>query len=173
MFFYQNDTQETDIEYLTDPLSQSNFGPDQPIPIWYTNQVTDPVNAEKTSQHGPAPANVTESIHEYRLDWTPDYTAFYLDGVLQKQYKVNVPSVPGPWVWNNWANGDRGTFLILMLHHETIADEYHNRLVSWTSREQQCPPNPKHNHVLQYRMRRIKELWVDVRGRKDAGSEGV
>ncbi|KAJ9605490.1 hypothetical protein H2200_010147 [Cladophialophora chaetospira] len=107
-FFYKNDTQETDIEYLTDPNSLSNFGPDQPIPIWYTNQATDPENAEKTSQNGAAPTDCTTNVHEYRIDWTSDYTTFYVDGKLQKKFKVNVPSIPGPWVWNNWANGDQG-----------------------------------------------------------------
>ena len=162
MFFYRNDTQETDIEYLTDPTSLSNIGPDMPIPLWYTNQAVDPVNADKTSQHGTAPTDCTIGIHEYRIDWTENHTAFYVDGVLQKKYGVNVPSQPGPWVWNNWANGDKGVYPKTRITPETVADDYHDRLVSWTSTEQQRLPDQKHNHVLQHRMKRTKGWWVFV-----------
>ncbi|KIV97745.1 hypothetical protein PV10_01455 [Exophiala mesophila] len=111
MFFYKNDTQEIDIEYLTDPTSLSNNGPREPIPIWYTNQPIDPENPEdhdSTSETGPAPFDCTSRVHEYRIDWTPEYTAFYLDGIEQKRFTDNVPTTPGSWVWNNWANGDKG-----------------------------------------------------------------
>ncbi|OCT54236.1 glycoside hydrolase family 16 protein [Cladophialophora carrionii] len=108
LFFYKSDTQETDIEYLTDPSSLSNPGPGVSVPMWYTNQAVDPQNMAKTYQTGNAPTDCTTNVHEYRLDWTKDFTAFYIDGVLQKKFWVNIPSVPGTWVWNNWANGDRG-----------------------------------------------------------------
>jgi hypothetical protein len=112
LFFYKSDTQETDIEYVTDPRSLSNPGPGVPVPIWYTNQAVDPQRMAKTYQTGDAPTDCTTNVHEYRLDWTRDFTAFYIDGVLQKKFWVNIPSVPGTWVWNNWANGDRGTYLL-------------------------------------------------------------
>ncbi|EXJ54183.1 hypothetical protein A1O7_09520 [Cladophialophora yegresii CBS 114405] len=108
LFFYKSDNQETDIEYLTDPTSLSNPGPGVPVPMWYTNQAVDPQRMAKTYQTGNAPTDCAENVHEYRLDWTKDFTAFYIDGVLQKKFWVNVPSVPGTWVWNNWTNGDRG-----------------------------------------------------------------
>lgn len=110
MFYYKDDTQETDLEYLTDPSSLSNMGPDMPIPIWYTNQAIDPANMTKTSQNGPAPDDCTSAVHEYRVDWTKKYTAFYVDGQRQYKFKFNVPSTPGSWVWNNWANGDQGAY---------------------------------------------------------------
>jgi len=109
-FFYQSDTQEIDIEYLSDASSLSNNGPDMPIPIWYTNQAVDPENLEATQATGPSPFDCGTKVHEYRVDWTADFTAFYLDGVLQKRFTNNIPSKPGPWVWNNWANGDKGTY---------------------------------------------------------------
>lgn len=108
MFFYHNDTQEIDIEYLTDPKSLSNNGPRRPIPLWYTNQAVDPAEEVRTSATGTAPKDCTNVAHEYRIDWTDGFTAFYLDGVLQTKYTANVPSIPGPWVWNNWANGNKG-----------------------------------------------------------------
>lgn len=114
MFFYKNDTQELDLEFLTDPTSLSNNGPHEPIPIWYTNQPIDPENPEEhepTSETGPAPFDCTTRVHEYRIDWTPQYVAYLLDGVEQKRFTDNIPTTPGSWVWNNWANGDKGMCL--------------------------------------------------------------
>ncbi|KEF55307.1 uncharacterized protein A1O9_08961 [Exophiala aquamarina CBS 119918] len=108
IFFYSNDQHETDIEYLTDPRSLSNNGPDDPIPIWYSNQKRDPVGSSPSAETGPAPFDATSRVHEYRIHWTAEFTAFYIDGVLQKYLTENVPSLPGPWLWNNWANGDKG-----------------------------------------------------------------
>lgn len=102
-FFYKSDTQEIDIEYLSDPTSQANTG-GQPSIHW-TNQPTN--GGQSTTSLTVAPANIGTVEHEYRVDWTKGYTAFYLDGVLQKKYTVNVPSQPGTWLWNNWANGDK------------------------------------------------------------------
>ncbi|OQU98030.1 hypothetical protein CLAIMM_03867 [Cladophialophora immunda] len=108
IFFYKSDTQECDIEYVTDPASLSNNGPDNPIPLWYTNQALDPTKVDKSCESGPAPSNCTTHTHEYRIDWTADFTAFYIDGVCQKNFTNNIPNVPGQLVWNNWANGDKG-----------------------------------------------------------------
>ncbi|EXJ90712.1 hypothetical protein A1O1_03816 [Capronia coronata CBS 617.96] len=106
LFFYKSDCQEIDIEYLTDPNALSNNG--KLNPLWYSNQAADPSTAPTTRGTGPAPSNCTGEVHEYRIDWTSAYTAFYVDGELQQNYSTNVPNQPGPWVWNNWANGDRG-----------------------------------------------------------------
>ncbi|KAK5942536.1 hypothetical protein PMZ80_005101 [Knufia obscura] len=111
IFFYLDDSQECDIEYLTDPNSQSNNIDTQssqgaPIPLWYSNQAIKS-GTPATQATGPAPYDVT-AVHEYRIDWTKDFTAFYLDGQLQKKYTTNIPNKPGSWIWNNWANGDYG-----------------------------------------------------------------
>ncbi|EXJ82604.1 hypothetical protein A1O3_06417 [Capronia epimyces CBS 606.96] len=108
LFFYKSDCQEIDIEYLTDPTSLSNNGAGKTNRIWYTNQATNPKGTPATRGAGPAPSDCTAQVHEYRIDWTSDYTAFYIDGILQYNYSINVPTRPGPWVWNNWANGDKG-----------------------------------------------------------------
>jgi beta-glucanase (GH16 family) len=72
------------------------------------------VDMELTSETGPAPTTATTEVHEYRIDWTPTFTAFYVDGVLQKKYTTNVPSAPGPWLWNNWSNGSPGEYLTVL-----------------------------------------------------------
>ena len=109
-FFYQSDNQEIDIEYLTDKASTANNNATysskngMPIPLWYSNQPVN-ANAKGTASTAAPPWDVT-AAHEYRIDWTKTYTAFYLDGVLQKKYTTNVPSNPCSFIWNNWANGD-------------------------------------------------------------------
>lgn len=101
-FFYKSDTQEIDIEYLSDPNSKANTGGQ--AAIHFTNQPTN--GGQSTTALTSSPSNIDSVEHEYRIDWTSDATSFYLDGVLQQQFTENVPSIPGTWVWNNWANGD-------------------------------------------------------------------
>lgn len=86
-----------------------------PIPVHYTNQAVDPDNLHATTDIGSSRFDCTTKVHEYRLDWTADFTAFYIDGVLQKKFTTNIPNVSGPWVWNNWANGNKGTYLACYL----------------------------------------------------------
>lgn len=102
IFFYRNDTQEIDIEFLSDPASKANAA--DGASLHYTNQPTN--GGSSTTSHRPPPSGVDTLVHEYRIDWTHEFTAFYLDGVLQQKYTTNVPSVAGTWLWNNWANGD-------------------------------------------------------------------
>ncbi|PNS18942.1 Beta-glucanase [Sphaceloma murrayae] len=93
--FYSNDTQEADIAFLTDDTSvlhltneQSGYG--QPV----------------TSYSVPAPSDATNAWHEYRMDWVPGKTMFYIDGELVSQINQNVPATPGFFLWNNWSNGN-------------------------------------------------------------------
>ncbi|KAL6720509.1 hypothetical protein ACLMJK_002433 [Lecanora helva] len=97
-FFYKTDNQETDIEILTKDLATGAH---------YTNQNV-AGNGPSTTITGALPSDATTNYHEYRLDWIPGKTLFYLDGVLQKTLTANVPSVAGEWIWNNWSNGDSG-----------------------------------------------------------------
>ena len=103
-FFYKDDTQETDIEFLSDGSSQSNTN--RTTDLHYTNQPTN--GGDSTWSHQAAPKDIGTAVHEYRIDWTSAFTAFYVDGVLKQKYTTNVPSQPGTWLWNNWANGDKG-----------------------------------------------------------------
>lgn len=98
-FFYHSDTQEIDLEYISDGTSRSN--PANHPALHYTN-------------HGPTSSSTADGIdpgatlHEYRIDWLPTATRFYIDGALQKELSENVPTEPGTWIWNNWSNGDKG-----------------------------------------------------------------
>lgn len=104
MFFYKSDSQETDIEWLSDPASLSNGGTRK---LHFTNQ---DANGDGSSTHNAItpPADATSAEHEYRLDWTEGLVEWYVDGAKMWETTQDVPSVPGPWVFNNWANGDIG-----------------------------------------------------------------
>ena len=91
-FFYKNDSQEADIEVITGGEFKG---------IHYTNQKATP-KSDQTTVASASPADLTSEMHEYRLDWLPDRTDFYLDGVKQASLTGNVPSTEGAWLWNNW-----------------------------------------------------------------------
>jgi hypothetical protein len=96
---YMNDTQETDIEIRTG----------DPGNVHFTNQQTHYGMGETTYAIA-APDTMLTAFHEYRYDWLPDMTNFYIDGVLVKSISRNVPSMPGWLMWNNWANGFEWTY---------------------------------------------------------------
>ncbi|KAK7416155.1 hypothetical protein QQX98_005352 [Neonectria punicea] len=104
MFLYKSDTQETDIEWLSDKNSESNAGTRK---LWFTNQDANG-DGKSTSKAVTPPANPTTTEHEYRIDWTAGLVKFYVDGVKMWQTTKDVPNQSGPWVWNNWSNGDKG-----------------------------------------------------------------
>lgn len=45
---------------------------------------------------------ISDEFHEYRLDWVPGATHFYIDGVLKLTNTEAVPRMPGAWYWNAW-----------------------------------------------------------------------
>lgn len=107
MFFYKTDSQEADIEWISDPTSKSNLNsPNGTRAMQYTNQALDGNPNDATMFYGPAPADATSQIHEYRLDWQPGSTSFYIDGVFQRKMTTNVPDQAAYWLINNWVNGD-------------------------------------------------------------------
>ena len=91
-FFYKTDNQEADIEVLTGGAEQG---------VHYTNQRANSA-ADQTTKSLPLTPDLTTGFHEYRLDWLPGQTDFYLDGVLQASFTENVPTEAGKWLWNNW-----------------------------------------------------------------------
>ncbi|KAI5207132.1 concanavalin A-like lectin/glucanase [Aureobasidium subglaciale] len=98
-FMYMNDTQETDIEVRTG----------DPDHVHFTNQQTHPGNGE-TTYAVPAPSTLTTAFHEYRYDWLPTGTYFYIDGELVMTIARNVPSEAGWLMWNSWSNGYAWTY---------------------------------------------------------------
>jgi hypothetical protein len=105
-FFYANDNEESDIEFLSDPNAEANPG-DGSTPLHYTNQPLTAGAAETTTEE-PITSDATSAVHEYRLDWTSAGTVFYVDNVLQTTFTTNVPDAAGYWMWNNWSDGSPG-----------------------------------------------------------------
>ncbi|CAH0046691.1 unnamed protein product [Clonostachys solani] len=102
MFFYKSDSQETDIEWLSDRNNRSDNGTHH---IWFTNQDNNGDGKATTFKVRP-PRNPTREEHEYRIDWTEEGVKWFIDGVMQAKSSTNVPNVPGYWLWNNWFNGN-------------------------------------------------------------------
>ncbi|KAH0369426.1 concanavalin A-like lectin/glucanase, partial [Aureobasidium melanogenum] len=96
--FYANDTQEVDFAFLTSDISKA----------WLTNEQTS-YGAPYTTYSVAAPADASTAYHEYRLDWLPGVSKFYIDGALVQTITDNVPTTPGSWIWNNWSNGNAWT----------------------------------------------------------------
>lgn len=91
-FFYKDDNQEVDIEIITGHTYEG---------VHYTNQKSS-ANSAASTLGKDLPSDATTVFQEYRIDWVPGRTDFYLDGRLQSSLTDNVPSTPGSWLWNNW-----------------------------------------------------------------------
>ncbi|KAK0489487.1 concanavalin A-like lectin/glucanase domain-containing protein [Armillaria luteobubalina] len=102
-FFYLSDTQETDIEILTSTTLTGN----QYVPagVWTTNQATVEGGAE-TTDNVEFTFDPSQDFHEYRIDWSPSATAFYIDGTQINKFSENVPWESGHWIWNVWSSDD-------------------------------------------------------------------
>ncbi|KAI5238235.1 concanavalin A-like lectin/glucanase [Aureobasidium subglaciale] len=93
--FYANDTQEVDFAFLTSDISKA----------WLTNEQVN-YSSPYSTYSVAAPGDASSTYHEYRLDWLPGVSKFYIDGVMVQTIKDNAPSTPGSWIWNNWSNGN-------------------------------------------------------------------
>lgn len=94
-FFYRYDTvgpgyyNETDIELRTWNTTMM-YGSNQAANgTSYTTNIT-------------LDASFDGAFHEYRIDWTPGLTQFYVDGQYKFSNKVSVPTREGSWKWNAW-----------------------------------------------------------------------
>lgn len=74
--FYSNDTQEIDFAFLT-----SNDAA-----VHLTNEATTADGVASTIA-AVAPIDATTKFHEYRVDWTPTASTFYIDSVLVSNAK--------------------------------------------------------------------------------------
>ncbi|KAJ3512935.1 hypothetical protein NLJ89_g3238 [Agrocybe chaxingu] len=97
-FFYKSNTQEIDFEILTSTIFASTQAC-VPPGIWASNQPS-------TRATIPFPFDPRTAFHEYRIDWFPGVTIFYLDGTQVARFTTDVPDVSGPWLWNVWSSGD-------------------------------------------------------------------
>lgn len=113
-FFYQNDTQEIDVEIL----SAQQFGWMHQWPVNFVVQnTTSPLalngsgpQSSNTEYHMVKQPNgeVGAQYREYRFDWLPDRIDYYVDGWRAYSFDENVPSTPGAVHFSHWSNGSPG-----------------------------------------------------------------
>ncbi|KAL9061342.1 MAG: hypothetical protein Q9162_000216 [Coniocarpon cinnabarinum] len=112
-FFFGGDNgQEIDIEYLSDPTSVSNTAAAEQdsdsgdTSLFFTNHEAE--GSDNTADAtAPIPADATSTPHEYRIDWTESAVNFFVDDKNVGKLTEYVPKEDGPWIWNNWADGDQ------------------------------------------------------------------
>ncbi|RWA08021.1 hypothetical protein EKO27_g7078 [Xylaria grammica] len=110
-FWYQNDTQEIDIEFLSAEFDKAKG-------IFPVNFV---LQSEEAAAAGYNAANTTglrrvnlpfdpsTGFHEYRFDFLHDKVSFYADGeLLVEATGSGVPTTPGHLLLSHWSNGNPG-----------------------------------------------------------------
>jgi hypothetical protein len=112
-FWYHNDTQEIDMEFLSKDPKTLNL-------VVHSPESDKPSRSIKGSGdlgvvETPGSSTAWESIikfaqefHEYRFDWMPDRIQFYVDGLLAWTTTENIPDSPGHLMLSHWSNGNPG-----------------------------------------------------------------
>ncbi|KLU81482.1 hypothetical protein MAPG_00571 [Magnaporthiopsis poae ATCC 64411] len=108
-FWYHNDTQEIDIEFLTREFNASNGT----FPV---NLVLQSRAAAEAGYNAQATGNFrkvnlsfdpTKDFHEYRIDFLAGKVVFYADGkVLAEMGGAAVPTQGGHLILQHWSNGN-------------------------------------------------------------------
>ncbi|KAI1824824.1 glycoside hydrolase family 16 protein [Xylaria intraflava] len=110
-FWYQNDTQEIDMEFLS-----AEFDKDNGIfPVNLVLQSKDAATAGYNAINTPGfhrinlPFDPTTDFHEYRFDFLSDRVLFYTDGdLLSDMGGAGVPTSAGHILLSHWSNGNPG-----------------------------------------------------------------
>ncbi|KAJ5247413.1 hypothetical protein N7468_002396 [Penicillium chermesinum] len=104
IFTYRDDSCESDIEMLTsDPTNR----------IHYTNQPGTDSNGEEmpdasTNMTLPGGARWTD-WNDHRLDWTPETSAWYVNGALATTKTYSIPKKASSVILNMWGDGGSWT----------------------------------------------------------------
>ncbi|KAI1384677.1 glycoside hydrolase family 16 protein [Hypoxylon trugodes] len=110
-FWYMNDTQEIDIEFLSSEFDRDNNT--FPVNLVLQSQESRDAgfDASKTTdfQKFNLPFDPTTDFHEYRIDFLPDRVLFYADDeMLAEMNGTGVPSTSGNLQVSHWSNGNSG-----------------------------------------------------------------
>ncbi|KAM7207362.1 glycoside hydrolase, family 16 [Naviculisporaceae sp. PSN 640] len=107
-FWYFNDTQEIDMEFLSKDFNTSNNS--YPVNlVLQSNAALANHDASSTGYFSKIylPFNPTTDYHEYRFDYIPGQVFFYADGALLAQMNGSaVPTSPGHLILQHWSNGN-------------------------------------------------------------------
>ncbi|KAF2264764.1 concanavalin A-like lectin/glucanase [Lojkania enalia] len=105
-FWYYNNSQEIDMEFLSHQFNGSTGAVN--LVLQTPEAVNDGFDASNTSVFKVYPLGFRpdEKFHEYRFDWSPESVAFYIDGELAYVMAENVPTTSSHLFMNHWSNGD-------------------------------------------------------------------
>ncbi|KAI5928533.1 glycoside hydrolase family 16 protein [Camillea tinctor] len=111
-FWYQNDTQEIDMEFLSAEFDRDNGT--FPVNLVLQSKASSDAgyDASNTSDFRKVslPFDPTADFHEYRFDFLSDRVLFYADGgaPLAELAGAGVPATPGHLLLSHWSNGNPG-----------------------------------------------------------------
>ncbi|KAF7955800.1 hypothetical protein EAE96_004723 [Botrytis aclada] len=108
-FWYFNDSQEIDMEFLSSQFNVENNTFPVNLVLQSVQSVQAGYNAAGTGNYIVAnlPFNPTTGYHEYRIDFIPGNVIFYADGqILAKMNSTAVPTSPGHMIITQWSNGN-------------------------------------------------------------------
>lgn len=99
-FTYINDSQESDIEFLSSDVNYYQH-------VHYTNQ---PGQTAGATQDVQIPGADFTAPGEHRIDWLPSQTRYYYNGNVAAEHTITiqVPNTPSEFILNVWSNGDPG-----------------------------------------------------------------
>jgi beta-glucanase (GH16 family) len=101
LFTYHNDTAESDIEIPTGGTANELHCSNQPT----TDPDTSAPIKGSTFNVSMAKQLPTSTWNNYRLDWLPGRSAWYVNGAQSAATKVNVPGAESMVILNLWSNG--------------------------------------------------------------------
>ncbi|KAI8966207.1 glycoside hydrolase family 16 protein [Daldinia sp. FL1419] len=108
-FWYMNDTQEIDIEFLSSEFNKSNNTFPVNLVLQSEESKNNGFDASKTGDFKKInlPFDPTTDFHEYRIDFLPERVLFYADAqLLTEMNGTGVPSTPGNLQVSHWSNGN-------------------------------------------------------------------
>ncbi|OLN81547.1 Beta-glucanase 2 [Colletotrichum chlorophyti] len=108
-FWYHNDTQEIDMEFLTKEFNASNNTFPLNLVLHSRESLAKGYDAKGTGNflRVNLAFNPTTDFHEYRIDYLPDQVIFYADGkVLGSMNGSAVPTEGGHLILQHWSNGN-------------------------------------------------------------------
>ncbi|KAF9776500.1 hypothetical protein IL306_005314 [Fusarium sp. DS 682] len=108
-FWYFNDTQEIDIEFLSQEFDHDNDTYPINLVVQSKKSLEAGYDASKTSTFKRVNLNFdpTDTFHEYRFDYLPGQVLFYADSKLLSRMKGDdMPSSGGHLILQHWSNGN-------------------------------------------------------------------
>ncbi|KAI1769203.1 glycoside hydrolase family 16 protein [Hypoxylon sp. FL1150] len=110
-FWYMNDTQEIDMEFLSSQFNKTNST--FPVNLVLQSKESKDAGFDASQTEGfrkvDLPFDPTADFHEYRIDFLSDRVLFYADAeLLAEMNGTGVPSTPGNLQLSHWSNGNTG-----------------------------------------------------------------